>query len=316
MDPSTLTQQHVTHPETAWLVDLVPLAATAGLIILVVLLFRGRLRAALDVYLLRRFGGPGGEAIEDALLYHPPIITAGQLLALCLAAVLVTLAVLSRLAPMLAAVVLSGPLTAVLVWVLLWAREQAYVAALDAALPAAVGRLEAQLRSGSGIQEALTRVMGDLPASPLKAEWAWFIDRLGAPLAGRALATAPRVCAALILQTPSRRHATFLGHLEIALDQPHSALVRRMAAAYDALLAAERRRSTAVTALAQMRNSGVVLFLATLTITLYLFAVQRARFFQAYSGDLGLAIGCGFAAVIVAPLIAGHLLARVDDVDY
>jgi hypothetical protein len=316
MDPSTITSTSVTHAETAWLVDVVPLAMVAALVLLFTLLLQGRLRTALHSYLLRRFNRAANEQLQPALLYHPPIIGAGQLLLICLCAVLLVLLVLARLGPLFVAALLAGPVTALLIWLFLWLKEQSYISALDGSLPAAVGRLEAQLRSGSGIQAAIEKVLLDLPPSPLRSEWAWFIEHLGVPLGARTLATAPVVCSALLAQTPSRRHASFLAHLETALDQPHSALVRRMGAAAEALQAAQRRRSTAVTALAQMRNSGVVLFLAALTISIYLIAVQRERVVRAFEGDLGFVIGLIFVAAITAPLVAGHLLARVDDLDY
>lgn len=316
MEPLPIPGPTVTHPETAWLIDLVPVAATVGLILLVTLLFGGRLRAALDVYLLRRFGGASGASIEPALLYRPPIITAGQLLTICLGVMLAMVLALSRLAPLFAATVLSGPLTALVIWGFLSLKEHAYVSALDGALPAAVGRLEAQLRAGSGIQAAIEKVSADLPPSPLKAEWEWFVERLGVPLESRTLATPVAVCGALLAQTPSRRHATFLAHLEIALDQPHSALVQCMGAAHGALQAAQRRRSTAITALSQMRNTGVVLFLVALTTSGYLVAVQQERVARAFDGDVGLLVGLVIAAAILAPLIGGHFLAQVDDLDY
>ena len=84
---------------------------------------------------------------------------AGQLLAACLIAVLALLIILSTIVPLFVAVVLSGPATALLIWLLLWIQEQRYITALDRALPAAVGRLGAQLRSGSGIQPALEKTL-------------------------------------------------------------------------------------------------------------------------------------------------------------
>jgi hypothetical protein len=316
MEPLPIPGPTVTHPETAWLIDLVPVAATVGLIFLCTLLLGGRLRAALDVYLLRRFGGASSATIESALLYRPPIITAGQLLAICLGVMVAVVLALSHLTPLFAATVLSGPLTALLIWGLLSLKEQAYISALDGALPAAVGRLEAQLRAGSGIQAAIEKVIADLAPSPLKAEWQWLVERMGVPLESRTLATPVAVCAALLAQTPSRRHATFLAHLEIALEQPHSALAQRMAAAHEALQAAQRRRSTAITALSQMRNTGMVMFLVALTTSAYLVAVQRERVARAFADDVGVVVGLVFVTAILAPLIGGQFLARVDDLDY
>lgn len=183
-------------------------------------------------------------SVESALIWTPPIASEGRLLRICLLAALTLLLILSLLAPVFVALLLSGPATALVIWLLLWAEEQRYVAALDRALPAAVGRLAAQLRSGSGIQPALERyVVSDLADGPLKAEWQFIITHFGAPLGG-ALATPQQVVAALVAQ-PSRRHAALLGHMEVALTQTHDVLVKRLQAAYAALLAAEQRRSQA-----------------------------------------------------------------------
>ncbi len=315
MDPTSYVPP-VTHPETAWLADLVPLAATIAAILAFTLIFRSRLGMALDAYLARRFSHAGSEQIDPALRWHPPIVTAPRMLTLCLVAMLAILVILSLIGPLLAAIVLAGPLTALLVWLLLWIEERRYVAGLDAALPAAVGRLEAQLRSGSGVQPAIEKVIADAPDGPLRAEWAWFLGRLGQPLDGGSLATATTVCAALLAQTPAPRHATLLGHLEIAIEQPHATLVQRVRAAFEAMQAADRRASTLKTELAQMRNTGVALFLINVGITLYLFVVQHERFLIAYSNGLGVIVGAVLALVICAPLLGGYLLGRVDDIEY
>src|SRR5262249_6510646 len=159
--------------------------------------------------------------VQIALLWTPPITTEGRLLAFCLIAVLIVLVVLSKLVPLFVALVLAGPATALLIWLLLWMQEQKYVGALDRALPAAIGRLGAQLRSGSGIQPALEKVVADMPVGPLRAEWCYIVAHFGTPLMGGALATPQQVVAALAAQTPSRRHASFLGHMEVALTQTH-----------------------------------------------------------------------------------------------
>lgn len=305
-----------THPETAWLVDLAPLAATVAAILAFTLLFRSRLGVALDLYLMRRFSRPGAAAIDSALRWHPPIVAPARLLMICVVAMLAILIVLSRIGTLMVAIVLAGPATALLIWLLLWFEEQRYSARLDGALPAAVGRLEAQLRAGSGFQPALEKITIDMPAGPLRAEWEWFLGRLGQPIAGGSLATATTVCAALLAQTPASRHATFLGHLEIALDQPHATLIQRVRAAYEAMQAADRRASTLKTELAQMRNTGIALFLINAGITLYLFVVQRERFLTAYSGDLGMLAAGVLAMLMCAPLLGGYLLGRVEDLDY
>ncbi len=316
MNPDSIIAPTTTHPETVWLADIPPLAATIAAILVMTLLIRSRLGTALDAYLAQRFTRPGADLLDPVLRWRPPVIAAPRLLAICIVAVIVILVVVSRIGPLLVAVVLAGPATALLIWALLWFEEQRYVTRIDAALPATVGRLEAQLRAGSGLQPAIEKVIADMPASPLKAEWSWFLERLGQPLAAGSLATATAVCAALRAQTPSRRHATFLGHLEIAIDQPHASLVQRVRTACEAMQASDRRASMLATELAQMRNTGIALFLINVGITLYLFIVQHERFVTAYSSDMGVLVGSVLALVIGAPLIGGYLLGRSEDITY
>jgi hypothetical protein len=316
-----LTNSPITHPETAWIANAVPLLLTVAIILLVTLLLRGKLRAALHTYLVQRAAkGIGGAAREPLvptpLLWTPPITTEGRLLTFCLIAVLILLAVLSQLVPLFVAIVLAGPATAVLLWLLLWMQEQRYIATLDRALPAAVGRLGAQLRAGSGIQPALEKVVTDLAAGPLKAEWTYIIAHFGTPLAGSALATPQQVVAALAAQSPSRRHAAFLGHMEVALGQTHDVLIRRVQAAYAALHAAEQRRSQASTELSQMRYSGMAIGGAGLFMAGYLALTQWQRFVAAYTGPLGLVVGSIMAVVLLAPFVGGFLLSRADELDY
>jgi Flp pilus assembly protein TadB len=309
----------ITHPETAWIVNAVPLMLTVATILLFALLLRGQLRAVLHTCLVQRAAKDhvGSEPpIQVALLWAPPITTAGRLLAFCLIAVLVVLAILSMVVPLFVALVLAGPATALLLWLLLWLQEQTYVGRLDRALPAAVGRLGAQLRAGSGIQPALETIVAEMPAGPLKAEWSYIIAHFGAPLAGGALATPQQVVAALAAQTPSRRHAAFLGHMEVALTQTHDILIQRVQAAYSALHAAEQRRSQASTELAQMRYSGIAIGSAGLFMALYLALTQWQRFVAAYTGPLGVIAGSIVGTVLIAPFIGGFLLARADELEY
>jgi hypothetical protein len=310
-----MTPSQITHPETAWIADAAPLALAVAAVLLLSLLLRGRLRAALLGLLQRRAARSLTTPIEPALVWTPPIVSEGRLLTVCLLAALALLLLLSLLAPVFVAVLLAGPATALVIWLLLWAEEQRYLAALDRALPAAVGRLAAQLRSGSGIQPALERVVGDLADGPLKAEWHYVITHFGAPLGG-ALATPQQVVAALATQTPSRRHAALLGHMEVALGQTHDVLVKRLQAAYAALLAAEQRRSQAATELAQMRYSGIAIGLAGMGMAAYLALTQWQRFTLAYQGPLGLVAGLVVGTVLLAPFVGGFLLARADELDY
>jgi Flp pilus assembly protein TadB len=316
VDVTTLSDSPITHPETAWIATAVPLLLTVATILLFTLLLRGKLRAALHTYLEQRAAKGRTSLVETALLWTPPITTEGRLLAFCLVAVTIVLLALNKIVPLFLALVLAGPATALLTWLLLWMQEQKYISQLDRALPAAVGRLGAQLRSGSGIQPALEKVVADMAAGPLKAEWMYIIAHFGTPLVGGALATPQQVAAALASQTPSRRHAAFLGHMEVALGQTHDVLIRRVQAAYTALHAAEQRRSQASTELSQMRYSGMAIGGAGLFMASYLALTQWERVVKAYTGPLGLIAGCIVGAVLIAPFIGGFLLSRADDLDY
>ena len=306
----------LTHAETAWLETAVPVFATIAVMLLFALLLRGRLRAMLAGMLLTRAAGRQHAAIDPALMWVASIASETQLLAICLAVATGLIAVLSVLAPLFLAVLLAGPLTALIVWGLLWALETRYRSRLDTALPAAVGRLQAQLRGGSGFQLALEKVLEDMPVGPLREEWSFLIARLGTPLTGGTLATPQVICAALLVQTPSPRHAAFLSHVEVALGQPHDVLVARVQAAYEALQHAEQRRSAASTELAQMRYSGIAISMAGLAMALYLVVTQQQRFQVAYQGLLGTVVGGVVIAALVLPLVGGFFLSRADDLDY
>ena len=313
---NTVAEYPVTHPETAWIALAVPLWLAMGTILLFTLLLRGKLRASLRIFLEQRAAKGRNTLIEASLLWTPPIMSEQRLLMFCLIAVLIVLVILSKLIPLFIALLLAGPATALLTWLLLWMQEQRYVTALDRALPAAVGRLGAQLRSGSGIQPALEKVVIDLPEGPLKSEWAYIIRHFGTPIDGGALATPQQVVAALLAQTPSRRHAALLSHMEVALTQTHDVLIKRVQAAYTALHAAEQRRSQASTELSQMRYSGFAIGLAGTGMAAYLALTQWQRFTLAYQGPIGLVAGVIVGSVLIAPFVGGFLLSRADDLDY
>ena len=313
---SSLTNPPFTHPETAWIVNAVPLCLAVGTILLFTLLLRGKLRRALHAYLVQRAAQERQGAVDPQLLFTAPIVSTERLLAFCLISVLLVLVLLNFIAPIFLALLLSGPATAVLTWLLLWIAEQRYRNALDRALPAAVGRLGAQLRAGSGIQPALEKVVADMPEGPLKAEWSYITQHFGTPIAQGSLATPQQVVAALAVQTPSRRHATLLGHLEVALGQTHDVLCRRVQAAYTALHAAEQRRSQTTTELSQMRYSGLAIGGAGLFLAAYLALTQWERFSLAYTGPLGLIVGPIVGLALFTPLVGGFLLSQADDLDY
>ena len=323
MEPIVLASG-VTHPQTAWLITAVPIALSVAATLIVVVLLRARLIAALTGVAIRRAAVrratlPTMLVPDEALIFNPPSVPPGRLLAICVAVALLLFLVGALVLPMFVALMLAGPLTALLVWVMVQYYEGRYVARLDRDLTAAMGRLSAALKGGNSYRQALDRLLSDMPAGPLREEWRFLIDRQGTPLlnvTGGGIATAQQVAAALAVQTPSPRHATMLNHLAVAVGQPQDVLAARVTAAYSALQASERRREEAVTELAQMRYSGMAVGLAGMVMALYLAVTQWDRVIVAYSGVLGAVVGSVVMSALLLPIIGGLLLARADDVDY
>lgn len=299
-----------------WFSASVPVWLTLATLLTVALLARQQ-QQQLAAALLRRWAQRHGvPALPPALVYLPPILTPGALAGGSLALALLTTLALGLSGALWLALLLAPVALALGVWLLcLWA-EQRYRAALDAALPAAVARLAAQVRQGSGVQSALATILADLAPGPLASEWQWLLRQLGQPLPDGRLTTLRDTVVALSQATPSRRHRTWLQHLAGCVDQAHDVIRARLEAAAQALYAADRRRSAAVTELAQMRYSGMVVSLAGGGLGLYLLLTQWERARVVYQGWLGLAAGLIVGGALVAPLIGGFLLARVDDLDY
>lgn len=305
-----------THPFTAALAQAVPLWLTAAAILALSLLLRSQLLAAM-AHLIERQAARGRLRPVDAILmWTPPIVSPAHLLAATVGTLLGLLVLLNRVVPLYVALALSGPALALLLWLLLRIGEARYQRLLEAALPGAVSRLAAQLKGGAGFQPALARIVTDLPAGPLRTEWSWLMAQIGAPLTTGLRATPALVVSALAAQTPSPRHRMLLGHLEVALGQTHDVQVARLIAAGEALYEADRQRSAALTELAQMRASGVLVGCVTCGLSLFLMATQAERVRAAYSSPLGIPMALLVAVAIAAPLIGGILLARIDDVDY
>jgi hypothetical protein len=311
----------LTHPETAWLIYAVTPALTVAALLVVGLLIRPRLALVVASVRARRARlalaslGPA-ERPDPALVWSPEAGDAGRA---ATASLLVALAIaggLSLAAPPWLALGLGAPLAGVALWAIVAALAARYVAELERELTGAVGRLSALLRGNVGLRQALERVAADLPAGPLRAEWAFLVTRQGVPLAGGGIATAQQVVAALADQTPSRRHAVFLNHLGASVGQPQEVLARRCESAYAALQRAERRRDEAATELAQMRYSGLAVGLAGVVMAAYLGWSQRERVVEAYSTPLGAAVGLLVLAALALPIAGGLLLARVEDGDY
>lgn len=308
----------LTHPETAWLVNAVAPALAAAAILGAVLLLRGRLALALAELQARRANAslPPTQRPDPALVWAPETIEPARLLLICALATAAVSAGLCLVAPLFLAAALAGPLAALMIWGLLRLAERRYVAALERDLTAAVGRLSALLRAGSGFRAAVERLLADMPAGPLRAEWAYLLSRQGVPLAAGGIATPQQVVAALASQTPSLRHAALLDHLSVAVGQPQDVLSRRCAAAYEALQASDRRREEAITELAQVRYSGIAVGLAGVVMAVYLLWTQWERVVLAYSSALGAIVGVVVLVALLLPIIGGVLLSQVEDIDY
>ncbi len=312
----------VTNPETAWLVNVVPVALTIAALLLLVFILRTNLSQLLIIQdttraAQRRATLPPGMVPDVALFFTPPTTPIGRVLSIIAVGVVVVLLLLGLLMPMFVALIAAAPLTALLAWALIGIFERRYVTALEHDLTASVGRLSVLLRAGNGLRQAVEKVLADETPSPLTGEWSFLIARQGVPLqATDGIATAPQVVAALAAQTPSRRHATFLDHLSVAAEQPLDVLVLRVASAYDALQSSERRRQEALTELAQMRYSGMAVGLAGMAMALYLAATQWDRVREAYTTPLGMIVGVVVVGSLLMPIVGGMLLSQADDVDY
>ena len=306
----------LTHEETAWLLNL-PLVAT----LIVVLIGVGTLAttrfglAAVRLLDVRRILSRDHSAAAIELVYVPDIIRPGLLVASALLAMAlggVAGALTSNVA---LGIALSAGLAGITVALALYLAEQRYIDRVDRALVQAVGRLATQMRAGQGFSVALDSVAAQLPPGPLKQEWTWIVRTCGAPTSA-GIATDAMVCRALSVQTPSKRHASFLVHLETALQSSHQECTRMIGAAYDAMVKSQKMRADMDAELAQMRNSGVVLFLANAIIIIYLAVVQWDRFLTAYSSSFGVVVGPIIAVAMLSPLIGGYFLSKFDDVVY
>ncbi len=305
----------MTHAETAWLVTGVPVFL-ALVTILLLGVFGQRMVLPLLSTLIARRSQERQQGIDPALLFFPPIVTPGQLLATGMITASLILLIVSRVAPLFLTVLLTAPATMGVIWLALAFLERRYITRLDAALPAIVGRLATYCASSSSFQLSFDRVVQDMPAGPLANEWQTIRDRFGVPLHDGTLAMPVQVVEAMALQTPSERHRTLLDHLTVALEQPHDILTTRIQTAAQALLAAERRRSEATTELSQMKYSGWAVGGAALFMAVYMYLVQQDRFHMAYGGPLGLIVGPVILLAILSPFIGGQLLSQADDADY
>lgn len=194
--------------------------------------------------------------------------------------------------------------------------EQRYRADIDRQLTPAVGRLATLMRTGIAFPQALNQVVAAMSPGALRQEWQWMVQSFGRPTDAGTPALPPVVCESLAAQTLSPNHAAFLLHVGNALTSTHSEQVNRIETAYRAMIEQQRRASRMAAELAQMRNTGIVLFLANVIIVSYLFLVQRDRFITAYTSEFGILVAPIVFGAMVAPLIGGFLLGRADDLVY
>jgi hypothetical protein len=312
----------MTHSESAWLLHAVPMALTVAALLVIVFLLRDRMMELLIAANVRRANEnrktlPAGQVPDAALYWTPPAVPPGLFLASCGGASILVLIIMSLMVPMFVALVVSIPVTASLVWLFSRIYEARYVGQIDKDLTAAVGRMSAMLRSGNSFRQTMDKLVKDMPQGPLRSEWSFLLERQGVPLTDReGIATPQQVAAALAAQTPSRRHATFMDHMAVAVGQPQDVLVTRVSTAYEALQNSDRRREEAVTELAQMRYSGLAVGLAGLVMACYLFWTQWDRVVVAYSSTLGMIVAAFVGASLMLPVAGGVLLARAEDIDY
>lgn len=305
-----------THAETSWLVNL-PVVAIVVVAILLISALAMTKSGRLAAYVLdwRRSSAAKRRMITPDLVYyaddvHPGVLTAAAWSSMVIGAVIGSLS-----ANAVISVASAALLTGVAVIGVTYVSERRYVQRLDAMLTQAVGRLATQMRSGQGFTVAMELIIGDLEEGPLKREWSWIIRSIGAPTLN-GMATESAVCDALARQTTSQRHAAFLLHLASALQASHQERTRMIEAAYHGMVSAQQRMSMLNAELSQMRNSGIVLFLANAVILVYLGFVQTPRLITAYSSPYGIIVGPVLALVVLAPLIGGWLLSQYEDVLY
>ena len=215
------------------------------------------------------------------------------------------------------ALLLFPALLTLMVAVLNVVAQRRYVTTLERELPSAIGRLSALLRSGNSLRPSLLKLLAEMPAGPIRAEWSFIVDRIGTPLINQdGIATPAQVVEALSVQTPSRRHATFLDHLAVAVGQSQDLLITRVTAAYDAIQVSDRRREEALTELAQMRYSGWAVGLAGIGLAAYLSWSQWEQVVVAYGSPGGMLFGLLVVSSLTLPIVGGTLLSRTEDVDY
>jgi Flp pilus assembly protein TadB len=188
-----------------------------------------------------------------------------------------------------------------------------YLTQLDRMLVPAFDRLLTAMTSGRSFSQALATVTFSLPESPLRAEWQWLLEHLGALRGDGTRMMLHEVCATLAAQTISPRHASALLRLGDALQRPHDAQVSSIQVMVQAMQEMARRQSFMTVELAQLRTSGIAITLINLGLTVYLAIVQWDRMVTAYTSPVGPFVACLFLGLICLPIVAGWWLSRLDD---
>ena len=215
------------------------------------------------------------------------------------------------------ALLLFPALLMLMIALLLLVAQRRYVTILERDLTPSIGRLSALLRSGNSLRPSLIKLLTEMPQGPIQSEWSFIVDRIGTPLINQdGIATPTQVVEALSVQTPSRRHATFLNHLAVAVGQSQDLLITRVTAASDAIQVSDRRREEALTELSQMRYSGWAVGLAGIGLAAYLSWSQWGQVVIAYSSPEGMLFGLLVIVSLALPIVGGALLSRAEDVDY
>lgn len=269
--------------------------------------------------------------LPDNLIFRPTIVTERQAIAIAIVAGGIALAIMvssttmttsatsmmtffgwrlgSTMVVSMASLLLVGGGT-------VWYLRHRYITSIEQSITVAMDRLATAMDSGRSFSQALASVVASLPPSPLRAEWQWLLERLGALRHDGTRLMLHEVCALLAAQTLSPRQATVLLRLSDALNRPHDAQVAAIRTIVAAMNDSAKRESTMTIELAQLRTSGIAIFLINVGITIYLSIMQMDKVLKAYGTPFGIAVAIGLGLMMIAPLVIGEWLSRVDDVTY
>ena len=310
-------------PTWGWLLAGAPALLTLLALLVVALVGRGQLVAAAQQLIARRMRRRGQGAAPGpkddpagALRWTPPIIAPQTLVAIaCFGTALVIVGLGLGGLGILRAMVASIPLVTLVVYVTLVVAELRYVRQLEQTLTAAVGRLGMAIANNTAFVPALDALLADLALGPLRTEWTYLRQTIGRAQGDGTIAGPRQVVGALAVQTPSRRHATVLRGIEVALGQTQAVLAKRLEAEYARLLRSDMRRSAADAELTQVRLTGFVMTFAIVAITAYMYWTMPDRMGRAYGSALGVVAAPLLLLCALAPSIGGIWLSRIDDLE-